>query len=388
MAFHDLATMIAYFVEQQEKIKRLTAEIDEINQGITTELVEAQDHVETAVANAGSVADQRLADLDPSIREPIEAQLPAMREAKTARKAELEQQIGDLEKARGEIEQQDAHEMAQLAQDNPNLNEREEILKRKVAEAEAAVAQVETQLQQAGAGLGWLFSAGRITKLRKQHQAAATALYGLRERLSEVRNTWVQHRTNAQQQDQRLQQAWRLRTAEIAKLTQELDGLSSDFEGACRHAAIEAWVRAQETYPSSGVAELDQALEQLVAWRGRLADCESGVVAVSEIMGLLKGVSEGLARMQTSIESVKQEQDMHSELSTLRIEPPAAFLQFHEIWDALLPTVQDEKRSIAHPKAFADIIHQVIGANLSNENIEAMFNLAGDTLAEATKQWD
>ena len=78
---------------------------------------------------------------------------------------------------------------------------------------------------------------------------------------------------------------------------------------------------------------------------------------------------------------------MHSELSTLRVEAPPAFVQFHQFWDALLGTVQDEKRSIEHPKAFADIINQVTATTLSNASIEAMFNLAGTALTEATKQW-
>lgn len=79
---------------------------------------------------------------------------------------------------------------------------------------------------------------------------------------------------------------------------------------------------------------------------------------------------------------------MHAELSTLRIEPPPAFLQFHLLWDAFMQTVVDEKRSIEHPKAFADIVREVIDTRLTNEHIEAMFNLAGNALTEATKQWD
>jgi myosin heavy subunit len=388
LAFNDLATMIAYFAEQHEKINRLIAEIDEINQGITAEYVEAQDETESAIANAVSLANDHLAELDPSVRGALEARLPAMREAKTARRAELEKSLSDLQADRAEIEQKDTAELDKLAEENPNLNEREEILKRKLAEAQAAVTQTEDQMRQAGAGLGWLLHASEIGRLRKQHQVQATSLYGVRERLSEVRTTWAKDRTAAQETQQRLQQAWRLRTAEIAKQTQELDDLASDFEGTCRRAAIEEWVRAQETFPPTGVAEVDSALGQIVTWRKQGADCESGVVAVSEIMGLLKGVGDGLARMQTSIESLKKEQDMHAELATLHIEAPPAFLQFHQFWDALMETVRDEKRSIEHPKAFADIIHQVIGSTLSNENIEAMFNLAGNTLTEATKQWD
>ncbi|MBM3472351.1 MAG: hypothetical protein FJX75_03635 [Armatimonadetes bacterium] len=388
MAFNDLATMIAYFVEQQDKIKRVMAEVDEINQGITSELVEAQDRTEAAVADAVAIAHDGFGGLDVSARDSIEATLAATREAKTARRAELGKLIADLQTDRSEIEQKDTDESEKLAQENPTLNAGEEILKTKVAEAQAAIAQTEEQLRQAAAGLAWLTHARAIGRLRKQHQNQATALYGLRERLSEVRNLWAKHRAAARDEEDRLQQAWRLRTAEIAKLTQELDALTDDFEGVCRQSAIEGWVRAQETYAPTGVGDLDEALKQLVAARQHAADCESGVVAVSEILGVLKGVGDGMARMQTSIEGVKQEQDMHSELSTLKIEAPSDFLKFHELWDALMETVTDEKRSIEHPKAFADIVRNVIDTYLNNQNLELMFSMAGEVLNKATKeQW-
>jgi hypothetical protein len=388
LAFNDLATMIAYFTEQQDKINRLLAEVDEINQGITSELVEAQDRTETAIAGAVAIADDQFGGLDPALREAVEARLPGLREEKTALRSDLEQLIGQTEEDRTEIEQKEAAEATRLGADNPNLNEREEILKRKLAESAASVAATEEELRRAAAGLGWLTRAGAISRLRKQHQSQATALYGVRERLSEVRNAWAQERTQAQQTEEQMQQAWRLRTAEIAKLSQELDGLRDDFEGACRRAALEEWIRAQATYPAVGMEEVDAAFGEIAAARERAADCESGVVAVSEIMGLLGGVRDGMARMQTSIESVKQEQDMHSELATLSVEAPPAFVQFHQFWDALLETVKDEKRSIEHPKAFAGIINQITATTLSTEGIEAMFNLAGGALTEATKQWD
>lgn len=388
MSFTDLATMISYFEEQEGKIQRLVAEIDEINQGITGELVEAQDQVETAVAEAVSLADEQYDKLAPWLVEAVEASLPAMREAKAARRAELEKAISDLYEQRAEIEQQDAQTMEELAKANPQLNAREEELKQQRAQAEAKTKEIEDQLLGAGAGLGWLTRFGRIRALRKQHQRQATMLYGIRERLGEVRTTWEKTEAEAQAEKKRLQTAWRLRTADIARHTQELDNLSDDFEGTCRRAAIESLIRERESYEPAGSEALDEALNTLARWRQRHADCESGVVAVSEIMGLLNGVDEGMRRMRESIEGVKKEQDMHAELSTLHLAAPPEFLQFHQIWDALYETVVDEKRSIEHPKAFADIVNQVTETRLSDETINAMFETAGSVLTEGTKQWD
>jgi len=387
-SFHDLATMIEYFQSQEAKIDRLVQEIDEINQGVTTALVEAQDGIENALSAAVLTADEQRDALAPWLKQALEAGLPAMRDTKGSRRVELEKTISDLYTQRTEIEKQEQRELDALAQANPALNAREEELKQQRAQTEASIAQVESELGQAGAGLGWLTSFGRIRRLRREHQLRATALYGIRERLSEVRSTWAGQEGKAKELQDRLQQAWRLRTMDIAKLTQEMDSLTDDFEGVCRRQVIEDLFRKQESFEPSGVAALDQDLKVLTEWRQRSADCESGVVAVSEILGLLKGMKEGLGRMRSSIESVKQEQDMHSELSDLKLKAPEALLQFHQIWDALLPTVVDEKQSVAHPKELADIIHQVIGARLSDKAIEAMFNVAGNVLTEATKeQW-
>jgi hypothetical protein len=387
--FDDLASMIRYFQSQEAKIERLVKEIDEINQGITTALVEAQDGVENAVSSAVMVADDAREQLAPWLRQVLDAGLPAMRDVKGSRRVELEKTLSDLYGQRAQIEKQEQDELDKLAQTNPTLNAREEELKKQAAEVEASVAQTEAALRQAAGGLGWLVSFGRIRGLRHQHQRQATALYGLRERLSEVRNNWAKDEAAAKELQDRLQQAWRLRTMDIAKLSQESDSLTSDFEGVCRRQVFEDLFRKQESFEPTGLAGLDDALRVLDQWRERAADCEGGVVAVSEILGLLKGMKEGLERMRSSIESVKKEQDMHSELSDLRLKAPPALLQFHQIWDALLPTVLDEKQSVAHPKELADIIHQVTGTRLTDKNIEAMFNLAGDVLTKATKeQWD
>jgi len=388
MSFHDLGTMIQYLVTQREKIAALVKEIDEINAGVTSEFVEAQDSVETAIGNAVSIADENYDDLDPETRKVFEDGMPAMHDIKGSRRVELEKGISELHADRAEIEDRDASELDDLATQNPALNEREEALKAQGAQLEAQIKDVEAQLIAAGAGMGWLMNVGKIGRLRKQHQGLATMLYGIRERLHEVRGSWVLRQTEAGDTQQQLQEAWRLRTAEIAKLTQEFDRLTDDFEGTCRRAVIEAHIRGNEDYAPTGVPALETALDDLTAWRQREVDCESGVVAVSEITGLLDGIGEGLKRMQESVEGVKKEQDMHAELSELKLTAPPELLQFNAIWDGLMQTVVDEKRSIEHPRAFADIVHDVVDTRLSNDQIEAMFNLAGGVLTEGTKQWD
>ena len=121
--------MIQYLVTQREKIAALVKEVDEINTGITSEFVEAQDSVETAIGNAVSTADESYDDLDPNIRQVFEDGMPAMHDIKGSRRVELEKGISELHADRAEIEDRDAAELDDLATQNPALNEREEALK-------------------------------------------------------------------------------------------------------------------------------------------------------------------------------------------------------------------------------------------------------------------
>jgi len=388
MSFSDLATMVGYFDEQAGKIERLVREMDEIQRGFNDQFVAAQDQHESALADAVQEAAEGYDQLADWVRTPVEGRLPALQTEKSARRKELEQELDRLQAERQSIEAQSDAELKRLSEANPQLNAQEEALKAQEAAAGGRVEELERQLQAAASGLGWLLNFGRIRALRHEWDQAAATLYGLRERLVAVRQTWADARQQATTDQAGLEDRWREATREIARLKQEYDGLVADPGGACRRAALREVFDGLTGEPApSGSATLDEALRQAVARKQQNADYEAGVAAVSEIIGLLAGVRDGLVRFRGSVEAVRQEQDMHAELATLRLDAPAELLEFHSIWDALWPTVVDEARAIAHPKETADIIHQVIADRLSPERIEAMFNLAGQTLTEATRQW-
>jgi len=388
MSFSDLATMVAYFEEQVGKIDGLLRELDEIQRGFNDQFVVAQDAHESALEDAVQDAAGQYDRLADWMRGPVEQRLPALRAEKEARRAQLEQDLDRLQTERQSIEAQSDAELAKLGEANPRLNAQEEDLKTQEAAAAGRVGEIERQLQAAASGLGWLVNFGRIRGLRHEWDRAAAALYGVRERLAAVRQTWAGARQQGSTEQTDLQTRWRDATRQIGQLRQEYEALTADAEGVCRCAALRELFDglAAELAPS-GDAALDEALKQSVARKQQNADYEGGIAAVSEIMGLLKGVRDGLAHFRDSVEAVRQEQEMHAELARLRFDVPPQLLEFNSIWDALLPTVVDESRAIPHPKEMADIIHQVIADRLSAERIEAMFSLAGETLTEATKQW-
>ena len=386
-SFDDLASLCDYLSDNEGKIGRLRQEIEEIHKGFVSEFAQHRENWESALTNTVDLAEDHFEDLPEALRTAVDQRLPTLRQQKAQRLQESRDRVKELETERAGVEKEAQETTEAVKAANPRLNEREEQLKATLASERARLAEIDAQLAQAAGGLGWLLRFARIRHLRRERKPQAAKVGAAATRLDEVRRLWVETRTTASERETRCEEAWRLRTAEIAKSQQEIEELEDDFEGACLREALRQHFTELTAPLQSGLAELEQEWNQAAGFRQETQDYEGGVVAVSQIVGLLGGVAEGMGRFRESVEGVKKEQDMHAELSHLQFAAPDFVLQFDQIWDALWPTVQDEKAAISHPAEFAKIIQDVIGSRLTNEQIEAYFNTLGDTLNSATKAW-
>lgn len=386
--FDNLATMILYMNAQCGKINNLVGEIAEIQKAFETRLVDSQQKFENAKAKVTVWVEQHGWQQPQWLAAAVAERVPEMDREKRKRLLELAKEREELETQRTEIETTNVNTVDGLKEQNPRLNDREEELKRTQDETQRALQERLEQWRAAGRGLGWLLQPGKVRKLRNEAQAQAQRLHEVNARLTEVRNTWHTMESGAQNQETNLQQAWRLRTAEIARLKREEHSLQTDFEGAVREAALDQVLDAVAEVKPSDQPEFDELLKPLVALHDQTVDYQNGIAQVAELMGIMKGVCEGLTRMQESVKSVKQEQDMHAELKDLVLRAPDAALQFHQLWDKLLPVVLDEKLAAEHPRDLAYRLRETIGDRLSNTAIDAMFNALGGELDRATKeQW-
>jgi len=394
--FHDLATMIQYLDTQCASLTDLVREIEEIQREFETRFVGTQQEFENAKASAAAWVAAHNWQQPSWLIEALNDRLPAVREAKTKRLAEVRQELTGLENQRQAIESQDEAGVAALKQSNPRLNAREEELKVQVERIRVTLGEKMKEWKQAGSGLGWLTRSGKVRQLRGEIEKLSAELSKTSGRLTEVRNSWLAIEKKTDETDERLQEAWRLRTAEIARLKRELNQLEGDLETVCREAALDEILNSLAAPPVARAARPRQdddpafatLLTRLVALHDETRDYEAGIAQVAELMGMLKGLCEGLTRMRESVASVKSEQDMHAELPNLKLKAPEGVLQFHRLWAELRPVVLDEKQAAEHPRNFADHIKQVIGDRLSNTAIDLMFNNLGNELNRATKeQW-
>ena len=387
-SFHDLATMLQYMDAQGQKITGLVKEIDEIQRAFETRLVDSQQKFENTKAQVAVWVEQHGWQQPAWLAAAIAERLPKVEQAKRQRLDDLAREIPGLEAQRGAVEDQSGARLTALKTNNPRLNAREEELKVKERDLQQALEAKMAEWRAAGSGLGWLLQPGKVKQLRNQAEALGGQLADANARLTEVRNSWHTMETNVAEEETNLQQAWRLRTAEIARLKREAHRLQTDLEGACREAALDEILEAIAEAKQGDAPDFDALLAQMVSLHDQTQDLQRGIAQVAEAMGIMKGVAEGLQRMAESVKGVKQEQDMHAELADLKLRAPGTALQFHQLWDRLLPVVLDEKFAAEHPRDLADRLKQTIGDGLSNAALDGMFSALGSELDRATKeQW-
>lgn len=386
--FHDLASMIQYIDENCEQIKVLTGEIAEIQHEFEAHFVQAQQRYENAKATAVAWVEEHGWKQPGWLMTAVEQRLPAVREQEQKRLAELQKQLADLQTQQAGIEQENDAVMEQLRTQNPALDAREEELKQQEIGARDRFYQLSDAWHKSAGGLRWLLSPGGVRKARAAMEQANVHWVDLNARLAEVRNSWVALKQKMDETENTLQAAWRLRTAEIARLKHELAELQCDFDGACREAALDEILGGIAEAKPSDQAEFDKLLGEAVSAHDEANQYEAGISQVAELIGLIGGVCEGLSRMAESVKSIKDEQDMHSELASLELRAPEAALDFTSLWNELQPLVLDEKEAAAHPAQFAANIKNAIGNRLSDTAIDRMFTSLGDELNRATKeQW-
>lgn len=387
-SFDDLGTMILYMNAQCGKINNLVAEVEEIQRAFETRFVDTQQKFDNAKTQLTVWVEAHGWQQPQWLAAEVTKRLPEVDKAKRQRLLDLGKELAELETQRQEIETQRDNDVDELKENNPKLNEREEELKKVQSETQAALEERMAQWRAAGSGLGWLLQPGKVRKLRAEAQSLGDRVSEVNARLTEIRNAWNTLRQKSTETEDRLQQAWRLRVAEIARLKREEHGLQTDFQGACREAALDEILEAIAQPQPSDQPEFDALLTNLVALHDQYTDYQNGIAQVAELMGIMKGVCEGLNRMQESVKGVKNEQDMHAELANLKLRAPDVALQFHQLWNLLLPAVLDEKAAAEHPRDFAARLREVTGDRLSNAAIDAMFTALGNELDRATKeQW-
>ncbi|HTP10594.1 MAG TPA: hypothetical protein VMP08_20210, partial [Anaerolineae bacterium] len=242
-----------------------------------------------------------------------------------------------------------------------------------------------TQIQQAAKGLGFVLHVGQIHGLDRERFRVLGRLQQLEKNLKDVRQEWKDLSIDTAKQETDWQTEWRQRTEQLSQVRQQHDYLEENTAAEVQRRAILYVIDNLKTLPAGGDAAL---LQPMIDLNIQTDDFQTALGSVSSILGILKGVDEGLKRLSQSVETLIAEQQRHSEfLPGLNIAVDDQVTAFGQTWNDLATKSKDEKTLATHPTDFVAAMQPFLEQRLTQEHIAAFFNAMGNSLKEATAGW-
>ncbi len=383
--------VIQYIDEQKGAIEALVAQLDEIQVAFNAQFDEFKGQHDAKLAGLTDQVTARLEAIGPKLRADIDTQLAAENQQIAERRRKLRHEyLPQRQEAADELLGQAQAELAELRALNPQLDEREEGLKRQKANLEASLEALNEEIRQKSRGLGVVLHFAAIHKADGERQRIIGRLEGINDYLLNVRRRWEMENTKAREQQTGYQDRWQLESIAVARLQSELDQLDDETrrqELALQRATRHVLDALKEPAPGAD-PEIDAGLKAMIDLNIQTDAYHEGLASVGGFIGLLRGIDSGLDAIRKSIVSLQDEQRMHSAyLKTLDYRLPSQVTDFHKQWPALAEQFADEKAIGAHPSEFSANVEPILTGPLSESNIEAMFEAFGESIKNATAVW-
>ncbi len=295
---------------------------------------------------------------------------------------------GQLEQLQTEADEVLAHiqqATAQLREMNPKLNEREEKLKSDVAQQQKTLNDLNAQISQLSRGLGVLLHSVKIFTLDRERWKTLGRLEQLEEELHKVRLDWKNLSDRTTKDETKWKDQWQQKTLQLNQLRQQYDYLSQNTAAEAQHRATVYIVDNLKALPDASEAA---TLQPMIDLNIQTDDFQAALGSVSEILGTLTGVREGIKRFKASLHSLDAEQQQHSDyLSPLHFQLSDDVLAFSQTWEDLIAKTKDEKALATHPADFVAAMKSFMAERLSNDRISQFFDALGAALNAATSSW-
>ncbi len=375
--------------KQQQSIDNAYKEIEQIQaeyQGSYTRFKASHDQMLQTLANQ---VESQPGLLPPALQQQVDARTPIEHKAITDRIAALEgQEIPPLQKQMDDLIHRGQEETANLRDKNPQLNEREEAYKNDIANWQGQLNELDKQLAQLRKGLGFILHAWKIHELDRERYRIAGRLDVLNSQVNQVRVEWQDLHDKVVKDQADLQTQWQALAVQLGQLEQERDYMAQDVDALVRHRALVYVFDNLKTPVPGAPPALDANLKQMIQLNIATDDFQAALGSVAGILGIAKGVDEGLNRMSASVQSLIDEQTKNSAyLPALKIALPDTAVAFGAAWDDLTAQSRDEKKLADHPADFTAALKPFLDNNLSSDRIAGFFNALGDALTAATQSW-
>ncbi len=352
------------------------------------------DHDKTLAALAERVRGLPADGLPQELQTAMQARVPDERKAIEKRIAELDKELPRIQKEMDGLLAENQQKIAALRKLNPQLNDREERLKADLALVQKQLDDLNQQLRVQARGLGFILHAWKIHELDQQRYRMLGRVESLSSELHKVRQEWKDKHESVEKEQADSKSAWQKLQMRAGELGQERDELTRTGDALAQQRAITFVLDHLKTpvAAAGGVNPkdpgLDSGLKQMIALNVQTDDFQSALGSIAGILGIMKGVDEGLKRLGESAAALVNEQQRHSAyLSPLTIELDDAVPAYGKVWDELGAKAKDEKAFAAHPADFAAAMKPFLDQRLTNDSIGAYFNAMGQALQRATAGW-
>ena len=269
---------------------------------------------------------------------------------------------------------------------NPGLDAREEALKRKIVDLQDEYTEAYQELQAARQPLlSFITRAGQIRRARRRQASIKQEQVKAIEELRQVRENWLRAVQETSETQARLREQWQQATIETAERQARYDYVRNNLTELARQNGIQrALEEMTEAPPMSD--ELGAKLKELAEHNIIRARYEESLAAVSESLGLLRGINTGMDKFCDSVGQVLGEQKRYG-LRQITVRVPRQVTSVNQTWAALAKEARDEEAVLRAPLEFAAIARRYVIDRLTPEVIQRFFETMGEALNKATEAW-
>lgn len=372
-------------------IEKIRKEVEEIQLGFQNAYVEWKTKHDQELIQLSELVLTRLPEVGTELQNKIQAQFKVEDQVLEKRQKDLRETIIPIYEQ--ELEQTLANgqaKTAELRKLNPELNEREENLKLSLQDSQKKLDDFNQKIKQLSKGFGGVLHFGQISELDRQRQRLIGSMEEQQKSLQKVRTDWEELYQVAVSEDLELQAKWRNALTNQADRQAELNFLDeeSNRQTLAMQRAVREVLDNLKTKVNCPTPEIQARLDQMVDYNQQTDNYQDGLASVGGLIGMLGSIQEGMRRFNTSIESLHEQERMHSQyLKPLGIVLDDQTLAFTRQWDGLNKLVVDEKAACDHPTEFIHSIQPILQQQLSNESLQEFFNHMGNALKNATEEW-
>lgn len=385
VAMMTLAEFYRYTRENRKRIADVFREIEEIQYQFNS-LYEQQAVKRQVLIATYTPLLQDAEDLSDEMARLLAEQEQLARAAIEEEIAKLEPEIAEKRGSGDALIQEAQRRVADLRKQNPILDQQEEQLKARHAALQGELEQLDAEIKKLNRfPIGWLTNAIKVRRLRKQRLVVFKNIGAYEKGVRTVRKKWQADKKALQDKQADLRNTWQVLSVEVSQLQSRLDHLTANIDQQAKQNAAQRLLSDLQELPT-GTGSWKPRLDPLVELNRNEAIYRTGLRTVSEILGLLKGLGEGLDRFILSVGTVYEEQRRYK-LSPLKVRLPTAVTTFHDIWPEFQSKVKDEKYLGTHPLEFSQRVEDFTRERLSEKAIKLMFKDMGDALTKATKAW-